>query len=150
MLNNNENSLSELFEAEKASAAIDFAGWLSNNTEQYHLNEWMYNGAIHTSEQLFAIFLTEYKKTGGGMSYKKGEFAEGLRQLNTKGALVLPIRLNKRAGRMLMQIVNHSKDQVAVNFPEEGTQQEDDFHTALQFIVNEVSKRWSLSELYRD
>jgi hypothetical protein len=78
-----------------------------------------------------------------------GSFADGVRMLNTRGALVLPgVRLTKKRAVIILSaisefehnwnVVNDHRDEEAYN----------EMRMAMQWIVNQINKRWSQNELY--
>lgn len=133
---------------------------------------------------------------------KNGSFADGLRAMDTRGALVQKVRLTPARKDQLRKFVREKIGEIATRFPEKGTENdycaalkwiadkidppakgvfvrmrltpkmaswlvrlvdeqrleieslvnknpEDDFCAAMQWIVNQYSKRWSRFELCR-
>lgn len=80
---------------------------------------------------------------------KPGSFADGIRKINTNGAFVIPVRLTKKRARLLIDFIEEFKRDWN-NKHEEGHHSENDMQSAMQWILNQVSKRWSQNELYSD
>lgn len=84
------------------------------------------------------------------MEIQKGTFADGIRMLNTKGALVKPVRLTKARGRMLLQYIDEFKHRWYCDHPTADKEMEDEMQFTMQWILNQVNKRWSQNELYSE
>jgi hypothetical protein len=84
---------------------------------------------------------------------KPGSFADGVRKINTRGALVLPARLTKKRGRLLLEFIDQFKHNWYCDHDEKDPgykEDENDMQMAMRWILNEVNKRWSQNELYTD
>jgi methanogenic corrinoid protein MtbC1 len=81
---------------------------------------------------------------------KEGSFADGIRALNTRGALVIPTRLTKARARVLLDFVDEFKHHWYATHDKDNTEGEDDMQQAMQWVMNQISKRWSQNELFRD
>lgn len=82
------------------------------------------------------------------MEIKEGSFADGIRKLNTKGALVIPTRLTKARARILLDYIPVFKHKWYCEHNEKGHPGEDDMQNAMQWLANQINKRWSQNELY--
>ncbi len=81
---------------------------------------------------------------------RPGSFADGIRSINTKGALVRPARLTKARAILLLDFIEEFKRNWYCHHDESETlpEQEDDMQLAMQWIFNQINKRWSQNELY--
>lgn len=78
---------------------------------------------------------------------KPGSFADGIRMLNEKGALVVPVKLTKQRAVMLLDFIGEFKhDWYCLH--EEGHHLEDDMQKTCQWLLNQINKRWSQNELH--
>jgi hypothetical protein len=85
------------------------------------------------------------------MALKTESFAEGIKAINTKGAFVIPgVRLTKRRARMLIDFIGKFKENYYMEHDEKNAHNEDDMQFACQWLLNQISKRWSQNELYSD
>lgn len=82
------------------------------------------------------------------MSIKKDSFADGIKAFNTRGAFVIPTRLTKNRGRILWESVNEFRRNWYMDHPD--SVGEDEMQFAMQWLVNQINKRWSQAELYRN
>lgn len=80
----------------------------------------------------------------------KVPFSEGIRMLNMKGALVQPARLTKGRAIMLLEFVGQFKENFYMEHDNPSKKMEDDMQFAMQWVVNQVNKRWSQNELYSE
>ena len=77
----------------------------------------------------------------------EGSFADGIRKLNTKGALVVSTKLTKKRALMLLNFIDEFKHNWYCQH-EEGHNLENDMQKTCQWLLNEINKRWSQNELY--
>lgn len=78
-----------------------------------------------------------------------GQFADAIRELNTKGAGVLPgIRLTKKRARLLLDMVYAYRHEW--NRLNEESPADNDMQAAVHWLCNQIFKRWSQNELYTD
>lgn len=103
---------------------------LSNETENNALNK----GAVSNCSS----------------SIKKGSFADGIRMINTRGAFIKPARLTKQRAIILLDYIEEYKRSWYCSHPEnEGFEDmENEMQLACQWLMNQISKRWSQNELY--
>lgn len=80
---------------------------------------------------------------------KPGSFADGIRMLNEKGALVIPVNLTKRRAIILLDLIHKGLEDWNCTH-EEGHFNEHDVQAAVQWVRNQVFKRWSQTELYNE
>lgn len=78
---------------------------------------------------------------------KKDSFADGIRKLNTKGALCTPANLTKKRAIILLDFIGEFKHHWYSKHDDNFM--EDDMQKACQWIVNQINKRWSQNELYQ-
>lgn len=83
-------------------------------------------------------------------SIKEGSFADGIRLINTRGAFVKPTRLTKQRAVILLDYIDEYKRSWYCSHPEgEGFEDmENEMQMACQWLMNQISKRWSQNELY--
>ena len=80
---------------------------------------------------------------------KKNSFAEGLRLINTKGALVKPgVRLTKARAQIILSFVHKYRHEW--NDTHEESDADNDMQSAMQWILNKIYKRWSQNEIYSE
>lgn len=83
-------------------------------------------------------------------SIKEGSFADGIRLINTRGAFIKPARLTKQRAIILLDFIDEYKRSWYCSHPEgEGFEDmENEMQLACQWLMNQISKRWSQNELY--
>lgn len=79
---------------------------------------------------------------------QKDSFADGIRALNTRGALVIPVRLTKHRAIILLDIISRGIEDWNMSH-EEGHFNEHDVQAGAQWVRNQISKRWSQNELHQ-
>lgn len=82
------------------------------------------------------------------MTLKKGSFAAGLQDMATRGIKGTNVRLTKKRARILRNLINEHRHEISVRYEKEGD--EDDFCAAMQWLANQIDKRWSVFELVDD
>lgn len=85
------------------------------------------------------------KEKGKGIEPRS--FADGIRMINEKGALVVPTRLTKKRAVILLDMVGRFREEWNMTH-KEGHHAEDDMQHAVQWLCNQIFKRWSQNELY--
>lgn len=70
-------------------------------------------------------------------------FAEGLKIMNTKGALVKTCRFNKPSGIILLKYIDDYIELMLTTHSHWDTGHEDLFFSAFQWVREEIYKRWS-------
>jgi len=78
---------------------------------------------------------------------KPGSFADGIRMLNERGALVIPARLTKKRALMLLDFIGEFQHRWHGRH-EEGHHLEHDMQMTCQWLINQINKRWSQNELH--
>ncbi|HAB52523.1 MAG TPA: hypothetical protein DCE80_10210 [Ignavibacteriales bacterium] len=83
-------------------------------------------------------------------SIKEGSFADGIRLINTRGSFVKPTRLTKQRAIILLDFIDEYKRSWYCSHPEgEGFEDmENEMQLACQWLMSQISKRWSQNELY--
>lgn len=84
---------------------------------------------------------------------KPGSFADGIRKLNTRGALCRPANLTKIRARLLLRYMDTFKREWYCDHSEQDPdyeKDETDMQMAMQWILNQVNKRWPQNELFSD
>lgn len=79
---------------------------------------------------------------------KLGSFADGIRMLNEKRALMLPANLTKKRAIILLDFIDEFKRNWYCDHKEGDDFLEDDMQKACQWLLNQINKRWSQNELY--
>ncbi len=82
------------------------------------------------------------------MAFKEGDFAKGLQDFFTAGALVAKTRFTKQGARILLDQIYEWRSEITTRFPEEGSPTEYDYCEALQWMVDLISRKWAMRELY--
>ena len=70
---------------------------------------------------------------------KKDSFADGIRMMNTKGALVVPVRLNKRMKEILLILIEEDKSNSEIIF-EDCEDCYNRFMNATTWLFNQLNK----------
>ena len=87
-------------------------------------------------------------------SLQINSFAHGVKMANTRGALISPVRLTKAHGRILARYIDEFKQNWYCTHDDEGDdtykQEEKLMQESMQWILNQVNKRWSQNELYSE
>ena len=74
-----------------------------------------------------------------------GTFADGLMSREQKGIKGPKVRLTKLRGRMLLDMIERLEEDTTLMNPD----MQDDYCATLQWLTNEIHKRWSIADLYR-
>ena len=78
--------------------------------------------------------------------FKKGDFAKGLADFFTPG-IKIPVRLTKRRARIIQDIIRENKYKTYLMEEKHGEQYAEDWCAVMQWMANEIYKRWSPAEL---
>lgn len=81
--------------------------------------------------------------------YKDGDFAKGLSDFFTPG-ITIPIRLNKRRARIIQDIIRDNKYKTASMEEKHGEQYAEDWCAVMQWMANQIYKKWSPAQLTQD
>lgn len=75
------------------------------------------------------------------------EFTDAIKQLNTKGPLMPKVKLTKKRALILLDMIHRYRHEWNFNH-EEGHHLENEMQSAVNWLSNQIFKRWSQNDLY--
>lgn len=73
--------------------------------------------------------------------------AEGLQLFFTRGALVQPVKMTKRRAVIMLNMLKHFEENFEMDFRVEDDEMYHDYQMAIQWVFNEINKRYSQADL---